>query len=61
MSCLCICGLMHNSLAVDLLHFCFEIDLYTRADGSRYMASGHAYGVCVYARSHRSIAVDTWL
>ena len=24
-------------------------DLYTRADGSRYMASGHAFCVCVSA------------
>ena len=24
-------------------------DLYRRADGNRYMASGHAFGVCVSA------------
>ena len=52
--CLCICGLMYNSLAVDAwLKAIRLVSVYTRADaqsyGSRCMALGHAFGVCVFA------------
>ena len=45
---------MHRSMAVDAWLWAMRlVSVYTRADaqeyGSRCMASGHAFGVCVFA------------